>query len=66
MPTILVSSNEAAVTLFINGKIKFLEIEEIVKEALDGVFNFKPTLEDILKIDKEVKERILGGRLWQL
>ena len=63
MPTILVSSNEAAVTLFINGKIKFLEIEEIVKEALDGVFNFKPTLEDILKIDKEVKERILGGRL---
>lgn len=63
MPTILVSSNEAAVSLFIDGKIKFLEIEEIVKKALDKVFNFKPTLEDIIKIDKEVKDEILGGRL---
>lgn len=63
MPTVLVASNEAAVSLFIEGKIKFLEIEEIVKSTLDGVFNFKPTLEDIIKIDKEVKESILGGRL---
>ena len=63
MPTVLVSSNDAAVELFINGKIKFLEIEEIVYNELVNTKNFKPTIDEILKVSKEVKERILGGRL---
>ena len=33
-PTILNASNDAAVNLFLEGKIKYLEIEEIIKEEL--------------------------------
>ncbi|MCR5308242.1 MAG: 1-deoxy-D-xylulose-5-phosphate reductoisomerase [bacterium] len=64
MPTVLVSSNEAAVSLFIDGKINYLDIEKIVINALENTVNFKPTLEDILRVDKEIKDRILGGKLW--
>ena len=63
MPTVLISSNDAAVNLFLNGKIKFLEIEEIVINELKNTKNFKPTLDDIIRVDKEIKERIIGGRL---
>ncbi len=63
MPTVLISSNDAAVNLFLNGKIKFLEIEEIVINELNNTKNFKPSLDDIIRIDKEIKERIIGGRL---
>ena len=63
MPTVLQASNEAAVNLFLNGKISYLEIEEIVINELNNTTNFKPTLEDIIRIDKEVKERVIGGRL---
>ncbi len=63
MPTVLISSNDAAVNLFLNGKIKFLEIEEIVINELNKTINFKPTLDDIIRVDKEIKERIIGGRL---
>lgn len=61
-PTVLCASNEAAVKLFLDGKIKFLEIEEIVKNELNNFNNFNPTIEDILRVDKEIKNRILGGR----
>ena len=63
MPTVLIASNDAAVNLFLNGKIKFLEIEEIVINELNNYKNFKPTLDDIFRVDKEIKERIIGGRL---
>ena len=62
-PTVLQAANEAAVELFINGKIKFLDIEEIVINELKTVKNFKPTLDDIIRVNKEVKERVIGGRL---
>ena len=63
MPTILSAANEAAVNLFLAGKIKFLDIEKIIKAELDKAINFNPTIEDIIRVDKEVKERILGGNL---
>ena len=63
MPTVLISSNDAAVSLFLSGKIKFLEIEEIVINELNKTVNFNPTLEDIIRVDKEIKSRIIGGRL---
>ncbi len=63
MPTVLTASNEAAVNLFLDGKISFLDIEKIVINELSNTKNFKPTLEDIIKVDKEIRERILGGRL---
>lgn len=59
-PTVLNASNDCAVGLFLEEKISFLMIEEIVKEALKET---KPveelTLESILETEKKVKESIL-------
>ena len=59
-PTVLNSSNDCAVNLFLEDKISFLMIEEIVKEALAST---KPvenlTLDVILEVEKQVKENIL-------
>jgi 1-deoxy-D-xylulose-5-phosphate reductoisomerase len=62
MPTVLVASNDAAVKLFLDGKIKFLDIENIVINEINNTKNFKPTISDILRVSKEVEARILGGR----
>ena len=59
-PTVLNASNDCAVNLFLEDKISFLMIEEIVKEALASA---KPvenlTLDVILEVEKQVKENIL-------
>lgn len=59
-PTVLNASNDCAVSLFLEDKISFLMIEEIVKESLS---NIKPvddlTLEVILEVEKQVKDKIL-------
>ena len=57
--TVLNAANEAAVALFLNKKITFLEIELIV---IDAVRKHKvvphPSLEEIISIDKEIKTQI--------
>lgn len=54
-------ANEAAVKLFLEGKIKFLEIADLVEKALLNVENKKDfTLEDILEADKSARECVLG------
>ena len=56
------ASNEAAVYLFLNNKISFLEIEEIIcKEinSLDYERSYNPSLEERLNVSKEIYERIL-------
>ena len=61
MPTVLNAANEVAVDLFLNEKIKFLEIEEIVKEAMDNhTLITNPTLEEVLDVDSKVREVIYG------
>lgn len=59
-PTVLNASNDCAVSLFLEDKISFLMIEEIVKESLS---NIKPAdnlnLEVILEVEKQVKDKIL-------
>ena len=58
-PTVLNASNDAAVKLFLEGKIKYLEIEEIVAEALiQAQFVEELTLDVILTVEKEVKNKI--------
>jgi 1-deoxy-D-xylulose-5-phosphate reductoisomerase len=60
MPTVYNASNEEAVKLFINKKIKFLEIENIITEMVEKFNNVpSPTLEDILNTDKSVREYII-------
>lgn len=61
MPTVLNAANEIAVDLFLKEKIKFLEIESIVKKAME---NHKvidnPTLEQIFEVDRLTRSTILG------
>lgn len=57
--TVLNAANEAAVALFLENKISFLDIETIVIQA---VKNHKvvpnPSLEEIVTIDREIKTQI--------
>lgn len=62
-PTILNAANEQSVKLFLNEKIKYLEIYEIVKNLLNLHDSFivtkeKVTIENILILDQKVKEKI--------
>lgn len=57
MPTVFNAANEVAVALFLNKKIKFLEIEEIIFQTVSKTTNIdNPTIEDILKVDKDVRD----------
>ena len=53
LPTILNASNEEAVYAFINGEIKFLEIEEIISLMMKTIdIVDEPTIDDIVECDK--------------
>lgn len=62
MPTILNGANEAAVELFLDRKIKFLQIADIIERCME-VFktqvNKELSLENIIELDKEVKEYVI-------
>ncbi|MFY9856955.1 MAG: 1-deoxy-D-xylulose-5-phosphate reductoisomerase, partial [Exiguobacterium chiriqhucha] len=63
MPTVLNAANEAAVELFLNGEIAFLDIERIVEQAMEThTVIAEPTLEEILQIDRVVREQIQQGK----
>lgn len=58
-PTAVNGANEEAVRLFLEGKIKFLEIAELVEKALQSVNNKKEfNLDDILETDKQARELV--------
>ena len=59
-PTVLTASNDCAVELFLNNKISYLQIEEIVEEALENCKAVEEvTLEVILETEKKVKASIM-------
>lgn len=61
VPAIYNGANEVAVELFLRKNIKYLQIEEIIEEAMrkfDYIEN--PTLEEIIDIDKKVREYVLN------
>ena len=59
LPTVFNSSDEAAVKLFLEGKISYPEISEIIKNAMEGVKNIpEPSITEILEADKDIKESI--------
>ncbi len=58
-PAVLNAANEAAVRLFLANKIKFLDIEKIIRKELDYEYdNVDPTIEEILEIDQLVQKRV--------
>lgn len=59
MPTIMNAANEAAVKLFLNRRISFLDIERIVIDALDRYPNrINPSLEEIIAMNEHVYQDI--------
>lgn len=59
MPTVLNAANEVAVERFLERKIRFTEIADIIEKAL-GTFSFvaSPTLEDYFLTDSEVRQKL--------
>ncbi|WP_315076961.1 1-deoxy-D-xylulose-5-phosphate reductoisomerase [uncultured Clostridium sp.] len=65
MPTILNGANEAAVALFLEEKIEFLDIFNIIENCMNTFEEEtkKPlTLENIIELDKKVKKYVVDMR----
>lgn len=59
LPAVYNAANEAALDLFLDRKISFLDIEKIVIEAINNTSNMlNPSLEDIISIDKVIKQQV--------
>ena len=59
-PTVLNAANEVAVSLFLEDKIPFTAIPEVIEESISSHRAVPaPTLEDLLRIDRETRESIL-------
>jgi 1-deoxy-D-xylulose-5-phosphate reductoisomerase len=57
---VLNGSNEAAVGLFLQEKIGFLDIPRLVEKALAGIpVVYQPSLTDILKADRQARQMVL-------
>ncbi|MFC4387433.1 1-deoxy-D-xylulose-5-phosphate reductoisomerase [Gracilibacillus marinus] len=60
LPTVLNAANEIAVDLFLNEKISFLQIEDIVEKMLSNHQNIaNPDLETIQSVDLETRKKVL-------
>lgn len=58
--TVMNASNDVAVEAFLNNKIGFMQIPEIIKAQLDNFSeNFGDTLDDILECDKLIREKTI-------
>ena len=57
MPTVLNAANEAAVAEFLNGNIRFLQIEDLIEQALSKYQVIaNPSLAVIEEVDKETRQ----------
>ena len=60
MPCVMNAANEAAVRMFMDGKIKFTDIPRIIEAALSSAPAAKPkSIDDYLALDQETKCKIL-------
>lgn len=61
-PAVVNGANEEAVKLFLNGKIGFLDIGELVKKSLYSIKTKEVnTIDDVLEADKIAREFVLGN-----
>lgn len=61
MPTVLNAANEAAVSAFLEGKIRFLQIEDLIEKALSKHQTIEhPSLEVIQEVDQETRHYVLS------
>lgn len=60
LATVFNSADEAAVELFMKGKLSYLGITEAIAYAMDAHKNVKdPTLEDIYEADREARQTVM-------
>ncbi|GFZ29639.1 1-deoxy-D-xylulose 5-phosphate reductoisomerase [Clostridium zeae] len=59
MPCILNAANEACVSLFLDSRIEFLQIGDVVEECMNKFdYNKEVTLENVKAMDKEVRDYV--------
>lgn len=64
MPTVLNAANEKAVALFLDRKIAYLQIADIIEECMLKHTTVKePSLEEILEIEQKVYSYILSNMI---
>lgn len=60
LPTVFNSADEAAVELFLKGRLPYLGISDAIAEAMECIpSKAEPTLDDILRTDKLAREFVL-------
>ncbi|MGC9315438.1 MAG: 1-deoxy-D-xylulose-5-phosphate reductoisomerase [bacterium] len=60
-PCVLNAANEAAVALFLAGKISFAEIPRLINRALNSHETIaNPSLDQIIEIDRSIRQSIFG------
>jgi 1-deoxy-D-xylulose-5-phosphate reductoisomerase len=60
-PCIMNAANEIAVNKFLNGKIKFSHIPQLITTALEKIENHKsPDIDAIFECDKETREFVMA------
>ncbi len=63
-PAILNAANEAAVSLFLNKKISYMDIGRIVRTNVEKTKAMKnPSISDIIALDKSIKEQIIHDHI---
>ena len=63
MPAILNAANEVAVQLFLDNKIKFLDISEVIEEAMntfEAESKESYDIDTIIELDKKIREYVLS------
>ncbi|HEY9658106.1 MAG TPA: 1-deoxy-D-xylulose-5-phosphate reductoisomerase, partial [Allocoleopsis sp.] len=64
MPAVLNAANEQAVALFLDEKIKFLDIPRLIETVCDrhqAHHQSSPSLEDILEADRWARQEVLAA-----
>ena len=62
VPTAVNGANEEAVRLFLEDKIKFLQIAELVEKATDAQADTKEfTIEDVFAADKQARQIVIDS-----
>lgn len=60
MPTVFNAANERAVSLFLEGRIRFLQIAEVIAAAMEEHRTLKnPTVEEILEAEQAAHESVM-------
>ncbi|MCH2199436.1 MAG: 1-deoxy-D-xylulose-5-phosphate reductoisomerase [Flavobacteriales bacterium] len=64
MPCALNAANEVAVELFLKDQIGFLEMSDVIANAMDACyFEAKPSLENLLETDRAAREYVRSSKI---